>query len=119
MPPIIKEYDMAAPAALSTDVALTDPTTGLAFQRVNVPNAILDIINNPDPAAGKNYFFEIAKNGVKTGRRVFSVGISAASAGRMAVGPLGLSPGDYQYIGQQVLGALTATAIAVKYASSF
>ena len=117
--PITRRYTLAAPAALNVFSALTDDVTALAFQNFSGPNQLLDVVNDPDPAAGLRYEFRIFKNGVDTGRAIFSNSISPASAGRMAVGPIDMTGGQLQYQGAQRLGALTATSVIVKYAKSF
>lgn len=119
MPPLIRRYTRAAPAALNTFAFATDDVTALTFTRIPAPNQILDMVNDPDPAAGLTYIIEVTKEGVPTGRRIPTTGISPASAGRIAVGPVGLSPANYGYSVAQSAGALTATSFVVKYANGF
>lgn len=113
--PMIKRISVAAPAALNANTTATEDVTALTFIRVVTNNAILDMLNDPDPAAGLRYSVQIWKNGVDTGRRVFSNSMSAASAGRMAIGPIGLGPGDYMFVVQQHAGALTAQSWIIKF----
>ena len=119
MPPLLRTYTRAAPAALNTFALATDDVTGLTFTRIPNQNAILDMVNSPDPAAGLIYTIELQKEGISTGRRFRTTSLSAASAGRVAVGPVGLSPANYNYSVAQTLGALTATTFEVKYAAGF
>jgi hypothetical protein len=71
----------------------------------------------PAPAAGLLYQINILKNGVDTGKRVYSITIDPATAGRVAVGPLSLSPGDYYFNVAQTLGGLAAYSFIVKFAT--
>lgn len=116
--PIIKRFNRAAPAALNAFAPATDQETGLTFLRINGSNVLLDVVNSPDPAAGLTYQINIWKNGIDTGRRIFSEAISAASAGRMTVGAIGLSQGDYYFQVAQTAGALTAYNFIVKLAKA-
>ena len=119
MPPLIRQYNVAAPAALNTFAFATDDVTSLTFTRIPTQNQLLDMLNNPDPAAGLTYTIELMKEGISTGRRFMSASLSPASAGRIAVGPIGLSPANYNYNVAQTAGALTATKFIVKYAAGF
>lgn len=117
MNPSIRRITRALPLALGAFLPATDDETGLTFVRVTGGNAILDVINSPDPAAGLTYVINIFKNGVDTGRRLYSEGLSAASAGRMSIGPINLGPGDYAFQVAQTAGALAATSFAIKFAN--
>lgn len=81
------------------------------------PNMILDMASAPQNAAGVNYTINIFKNGVDTGKRAYSVTMDPASAGRVAIGPLSMSPGDYFFQVAQTLGALTAYSFIAKFAA--
>lgn len=116
--PVIRRYTLAAPAALDTFANLTDDLTGQAQFTLFAPNAILDMVNDPDPAAGLRYEFRLLKNGTETPVKIFSSAISPASAGRVAVGPINMSVGQYLWSGAQRAGALTATSVLVKYAQN-
>lgn len=116
MLPVIRRYTLAAPAALNTFNNLTDDVTGQPPFTLFAPNAIQDIVNDPDPAAGLRYEFRLLKNGAETQVKVFSSAISPATAGRVAVGPINMSVGQYIWSGAQRAGALTATSVIVKYA---
>lgn len=116
MPPILRQYNRAAPAALNTFALATDAFSGLTFTNVPRPNTILDAVNQPDPAAGLLYEIRLQKNFQDMATPLFSSGLSAASAGRVAIGPINISPANWSYNVQQTLGALTAYSFAVKYA---
>jgi len=113
--PVTKRYTLAAPAALNNFAALTsdeEPTESsfVLFQ----DNAINDIVNDPDPAAGLRYEFVMHKNGESTPLRAYSNAISPLTQGRVKV--VGnLSKGKYAIKGAQRAGALTATSILVQF----
>ncbi len=104
------------PVALAVFLPATDDETGFTFVRVTKNNAIVDVVNDPTPAAGLGYQINLWKNGVDTGKRLFSRSMDPASAGRISVGPIGLGPGDYIFQVSQVLGALAAYSFIVKFA---
>ena len=118
MPPLIRRYTRAVPAALDVFVNATDDVTSLSFTRIPSPNSILDILNDPDPAALR-YEIRLQKEGIETGRGFFTTSLNPASAGRVAVGPINISPANYMYAVAQRAGALTATSFIVKYATGF
>ena len=114
--PMIRRFTRVAPGALNVFALATDDETGLTFIRVSGGNAILDVVSSPQNAAGINHTVNILKNGIDTGRRLYSTSLDPASAGRMAIGPIALSPGDYSFNIAQTLGALTAYSFQVKFA---
>lgn len=118
MPPLIRRYTRAAPAALNTFALATDNYSSLTFTKIPTQNVILDVINSPDPAA-LTYEIRLLKEFQETARSFFSEQLNPASAGRVAVGPIGISPANYAYNVQQTAGALTAYSFAVKYAAGF
>lgn len=107
------------PLALDAFLNATDDITAQAFARIPNPNAIQDIVSDPNPAAGVRYEIQLTKEGIQTGRGFFSGSLNPDSAGRMAVGPINLSPANYYYSVAQRLGALTAYSFLVKYAAGF
>ena len=115
--PVIRRYTLAAPAALNTFNNLTDDLTGQAQFLILGSNVLQDMVNHPDPAAGLRYEFVLLKNGNQTPVRAFSSTISATTQGRIPLGPVTLSAGQYIFSGQQTAGALTATSIVVRYAA--
>jgi len=117
--PIIRRYTLALPLALNVFTALTDDITALTFQNLPQVNAILDMLNDPQPVAGLRYEFRIFKNGLDTGRAVFSDSMNPASAGRISVGPIDMAPGQLSFQGAQRLGALNPSSIIVKFARGF
>jgi len=117
--PIIRRYTLALPTALNNFLPMTDDITQLTFQNLPQVNSIVDMLNDPQPAAGLRYEFRIFKNGLDTGRAVFSDSMNPASAGRIAIGPLDMAPGQLSFQAAQRLGAFAATSIIVKFARGF
>ena len=115
--PVIRRYTMAAAGALNTFVNLTDDLTGQAQWLILGNNVLQDLTNDPDPAAGLRYEFVLLKNGNQTPVRAFSSTISPTTQGRVPIGPVNLSAGQYIWSGQQTAGALTATSIIARYAA--
>jgi len=117
--PIIRRYS-ASPVypGLNQFQFLLDNITQLSFQQIG-DNTILDMLNDPQPAAGLRYEFRIFKNGLDSGRAMFSDSLDPQSAGRMAVGPLSISAGQLSISCAQRLGALTINSVIVKYARGF
>lgn len=113
--PVQRRYTLNAPAALNVFNNLTDDVTAQAPFLILGDNVLLDIVNDPDPAAGLRYEFVLNKNGQETPVRAFSTTISPTTAGRTAIGPVNMSSGNYIWQGAQRAGALTATSIVVKY----
>ena len=113
--PVQRRYTLAAPAALNVFGNLTDDITAQAPFLILGQNVLLDIVNDPDPAAGLRYEFVLTKNGQETPVRAFSSSISPTTAGRTAIGPVTMTSGNYIWRGAQRAGALTATSMVVKY----
>lgn len=113
--PVMRRFTLAAPAALNAFAASTDDISGQTFYEIAQALDLLDLFNDPDPAAGLRYEFRAFKNGFDTGRSFFSNSLSTASAGRAAIGPVTVTPGQLQFQGAQRAGALTATSIVAKF----
>ena len=111
--PVIRRYTMAA-GTVDVFANLTDDVTGQAPFTLFQPNAVLDIVNDPDPA--ERYEFRLLKNGSETPIKVFSGAISPTTAGRVAIGPINMTVGQYIWSGAQRSGVAAATSILVKYA---
>ena len=113
--PTIRRITRAAPGALNAFAFATDDQTLLTFLRLSGANQIIDMVNDPDPAAGLLYTIQLWKNTKDTGKRFFSSSMSAASAGRVNIGPIDIMPGDLQFNVAQTLGALTAQSWIIKF----
>jgi hypothetical protein len=116
---------MSKPNAGTAGVAelMVDQVTQLTFIQLSTPNQVLDIYNSPDPSGGINtniYEYELLKNSISTGRTFYSESMSTSSAGRAAVGPISISPGQLQMTSKQTLGTAAAQSdIVIKFANSF
>jgi len=122
MQPIQRLMSNNAAGAVGTPALLTDQVTGLSFLQLNIPNTILDMYNAPDPAAAADtYTYVLQKNSISTGRSFFSIAMSTASAGRAAVGPIGLAPGQLQMEGTPTGGAapINDQNIVIKFSNGF
>lgn len=117
--PIQQRYTRALPGALNVDAPATNDDTTQSVQQLNNDNDIEDMLSSPAPAAGIDYEVRLIKNNVPTGRIYFSNAMNPGSAGRVKIGPVGLSSGQILYQVRQVLGALAAYSFVVKYSNSF
>jgi hypothetical protein len=113
--PVQRRYTGAAPAALNVFNNMTDDETAQSQFLILGKNVILDMVNDPDPAAGLRYEFVLLKNGNQTPVRAFSSSISPTTAGRTAIGPISMSAGQFIWSSVQRAGAVAATSIVVKY----
>jgi hypothetical protein len=88
----------------------------LTFTHFNAGVVVLDMINDPDPPG--RYTIFLIKGSVDTGREFFSTGLSAASSGRMSIGPIKIDgPSDLALEGAQTSGVLAVTSVAVKFSN--
>mgnify|MGYP001036839159 CR=1 FL=1 len=115
--PIQRRYTLALPTGLNVFVNMTDDETGQAQFLILSKNALLDIVNDPDPAGVLRYEFVLLKNGNQTPIRAFSTSISAQSAGRTSIGVVSMSAGQYIWSAAQRFGGFAATSVVVKYAA--
>ena len=88
--PLMRSYTTTG-AALNVFTPSTDDVTGLTIQQLNRSNSILDCVNNPDPPGAAAYQTNVLVNGIQSGVTNFSVASSAASAGRVVFGPVGVT----------------------------
>ena len=88
--PLMRSYTTTG-AALNVFTPSTDDVTGLTIQQLNRSNVILDCVNNPDPPGAAAYETNVLVNGIQSGVTNFSVASSAASAGRVVFGPIGVT----------------------------
>lgn len=93
---------------------MTDDVTGQAPFTLFAPNIILDVVNDPNPATG-TYEMRLLKNGSETPIKIFSSSISPLTAGRIAVGPINLSVGQYIWTRAPRSVVVVANSIIVKY----
>jgi len=124
--PLMRSYTTTG-AALNVFTPSTDDVTGLTIQQLNRSNSILDCVNNPDPPGAAAYQTNVLVNGIQSGVTNFSVASSAASAGRVVFGPVGVTvsgqAGGKQLSfqsGQVVTGGgIAAYSFLMKYANLF
>lgn len=112
--PVVRRYTLATPSALNVFYNTTDDESSQAQFLILQPNAVLDIVNDPDPTSGYRYEIVLNKNGMQTPVRVFSTSISPTTAGRMSY-QVSMSAGNYIWTACQRAGTLTATSFIVKY----
>ena len=124
--PLMRSYTTTG-AALNVFTPSTDDVTGLTIQQLNRSNSILDCVNNPDPPGAAAYQTNVLVNGIQSGVTNFSVASSAASAGRVVFGPIGVSVGG-QSGGKQLSwssgqvatgGGIAQYSFLMKYANLF
>jgi len=96
---------------------LTDALSGQAQFTLFQGNTILDVINAVEPTSGVRVEYILLKNGIETPVRLFSQGMNPGSAGRMQVGPINMSAGQYIWTSVQKSGTAEAKSILVKYAT--
>ena len=117
--PSIKRFTRAAPTALSTFALMTDDDTGLTYIQITKPNKILDVTNDPDTTSTERFMIKIEKGGVDTGRRLYTDSMKAGSAGRMAVGPIDVTPGQLFFRCAQygTVAGVEAYSMIIKFAA--
>lgn len=99
--PRVRRFTCAT-AAVNTYGWATDDQTALQELPIPIANTILDIINAPNPTgvgtrAEARQELELWKDSMPTGRYFYSDMLNAASAGRMAVGPINIKPGKISF----------------------
>lgn len=124
MEPIQRLMSNNLVGALNVPQLLNDQVTGLTFIQLGISNTILDMYNSPDPAGGVGvdiYQDVLQKNSISTGRTFFTTAMSTASAGRAAVGPIRLAPGQLQLESTMTAGvpAVNNNNVVIKFANGF
>ena len=118
--PVQRTYTFAAAPVLNVPQFLTDQQTGQNNFLILTPNILQDLVMNPDnPDATAVYNFQLVKNGNTTPVRGDSPSMSPTTQGRVPIGNVSLSPGNYQWQATQTaVGAgLLAVTILARYAS--
>ena len=117
--PVQREFyqDPSSARTLNQYYNMTDAETDEQFVTIHTPNVILDVINGTIPSS-TNWTTTIVKNGNQTPIRLYSQGMNPSTAGRMAQGPIALSPGQYQFKTSQTSGTASSAkyGIIVKFA---
>jgi hypothetical protein len=113
--PVVRRYTSVV-GVINVFNNMTDDVTGQAPFTLFAPNTILDIVNDPDPATG-TYEMRLLKNGSETPIKLFSSSLSPTTAGRMAIGPISLSVGQYIWVRAPRSAVVVANSMIVKYAN--
>ena len=113
--PVVRRYTSVV-GVINVFNNMTDDVTGQAPFTLFAPNTILDIVNDPDPATG-TYEMRLLKNGSETPIKLFSSSLSPTTAGRMAIGPISLSVGQYIWFRAPISAVVFANSMIVKYAN--
>lgn len=116
MPPTNKRFSTPAAGTVGTPQNAIDDETTLNFFSTR-PNAILDVVNDPDPTATDIYRIDLWHGSVDTGKRWFSGSISPASAGRLRPSPVKLSGGQYQLRITQTAGTAAVYHVIIQFAN--
>lgn len=122
MEPIQRQMTNPAVGAPNVPALLQDSVTQLTFIQLGIPNTILDMYNSINPVAAADFYqYELQKNSISTGRNFFSTAMNTLSAGRAAVGPIRLAPGQLQMQGTPVGAAapINDQNIVIKFANGF
>lgn len=118
--PILRRFSKPSAGTVNVQQLMTDDITALTFLQLNQGNVILDMFNDPDPAATQRYTIELFKNSISTGRNFFTTAMSTSSAGRAAIGPIRLAAGQMQLGVKQTAGTAAANcSVVVKFAGGF
>ena len=117
--PVQRTYTIPAVPVLAVPQFMTDDQTGQNNFLILTPNVLQDLVMNPDGGAGAVYDFQLVKNGNGTPVRASSPAMSPLTQGRVPIGNVSLSPGNYQWQATQtVVGAgLGVVSILARYAS--
>ncbi len=111
---ITRRYTInATPSALNVETAVKDDASEETNFILFEPNAVLDMVNQPDPAG--TYEYVLTKNGDTTPVRVFSGAISPATQGRIRTS-FNMSKGKYAWKALQRTGTLAVASFLVQYA---
>lgn len=112
--PVQRQYRVT-PLALNQPIFMTDLETNQTIFTILAPNQLQDLVMNPDNAAGLLYNFTLFKNGNSTPVRASSSAMSPTTQGRVPIGVVNMSAGQYQWSCVQTLGVLTQVTILARY----
>ena len=117
--PVQRTYTFPVIPVLNVPQFLTDNQTGQNNFLILTPNVLQDLTMNPDGGVGALYDFQLVKNGNGTPVRASSPAMSPTTQGRVPIGNVSLSPGNYQWQATQTaVGAgLAIVTILARYAS--
>jgi len=112
--PITRRFSSPGAGVVGVPQIMTDNETTLAFF-LSGPNVILDVVNDPDPAAGNFYTIAVFSGSIDTGVRFYSNAMSPLVTGRLPMGPIALKGGQYQFRVTQTAGVAAILNILVKF----
>mgnify|MGYP003388878723 FL=1 len=117
--PVQRTYTIPVVPVLNVPQFMTDDQTGQNNFLILTPNVLQDFTMNPDGGAGAVYDFQLVKNGNGTPVRASSPAMSPTTQGRVPIGNVSLSAGNYQWqVTQSVVGAgLAVVTVLARYAS--
>jgi len=116
--PVQRTYQFTGAApAFNVPVFMTDQQTQQNNFLVLTNNQIQDLVSNPPLAATQLYEFVLVKNGNATAIRTFSSAINPNTSGRVSIGNVNMSSGNYQWQCTQTAGVLANPQILVRYGS--
>jgi len=113
--PIFQRWTRILPVALDVFIPATEDVTTDTFYNNVGPNELLDMVNDPNPAATLRYEIDMFRNGLDTGRHFFTGAMDLTSAGRPSLGPVDVQPGNISFRVAQRFGAVAATSFLVKW----
>jgi len=122
---IQRRYTSAVPAALGAITNVTDDITSQATNFSAGSNAMMDIIDDPQPAAGLRYEIRLLIDDIDSGRAFFTDSLNPATEGRhkiTQINPTGIKTHQGARVQFQViqrLGALTAFSFVVTWRNGF
>ena len=117
--PILRRFSTTDAGTVNTPQFAEDDETEEKSFLISDNNILLDAVNDPDPATGARYTISIFKAGDQTPTRIYSSGISPSTAGRVAVGPINMSPGKYQVSVKQTAGTAATYSCVLKFDHPF
>lgn len=113
--PVIRRFSING-QAVNTYGFATDDITGLTEFTLPRGAVIQDIVGDvPALPAYPGVEVELYKDGMPTGRTFFSQSMNPTSAGRMAVGPIPISPGKVGFRMRPTLATSLRFNILVKF----
>jgi len=116
--PVQRTYQFTGVApAFNVPTFMTDQQTQQNNFLVLTNNQIQDLVSNPPLAATQLYEFVLVKNGNATAVRTFSSAINPNTSGRVSIGNVNMSSGNYQWQVTQTAGVLANPQILVRYGS--
>lgn len=112
--PIMRRWSGAA-GTNNTPAFMTDDESGLTSFTLLAANQILDAVYDTIPSSSR-VIFTLFKNGLETPIKLYSNAINPGTDGRVAIGPINLSPGQYAWKSTQVSGTAGTKSLICRFA---